>query len=334
MLLDLSAAFDTVDHRILLHRLEHQVGITGIALTWFHSYLSDRSFSVQLGQFSSPPSPFACGVPQGSILGPILFLLYMLPLGPILSKHNISFHTYADDIQLYLPLIPNSNTFQPLLDCLTDIKSWMDTNFLNLNEDKTEIIIFDQHLAPQCNTPDSLISNIRSSAKNLGVIMDSAFKFQKQISSVVKTSFFQLRLLAKVKPYIPPKQLEIAIHSFISTRLDYCNSLYTGIDQYSLKRLQLVQNAAARMLTGTKKFDHITPVLASLHWLPVKQRIDFKVLLFAFKSLNGLAPSYLTELLERHKPNRTLRSAHKCLLTHLDLGVLALNLNLTHYFII
>ena len=128
----------------------------------------------------------------------------MLPLGPILSKHNISFHTYADDIQLYLPLVPDSNSFQPLLDCLLDVKVWMDANFLNLNQNKTEIIIFDQHLAPQCNTPDSLASNIRSSAKNLGVILDSNFKFHTHISSVVKTSFFQLRLLAKVKPYLPP----------------------------------------------------------------------------------------------------------------------------------
>ena len=272
---------------------------------------------MQLGHISSPPSPFTCGVPQGSILGPILFLLYMLPLGPILSKHNISFHTYADDIQLYLPLIPNSNSFQPLLDCLSDIKVWMDANFLNLNQNKTEIIIFDQHLAPQCNTPDSLIPNIRSSAKNLGITLDSAFKFHTHISSVVKTSFFQLRLLAKVKPYLPPKQLEIAIHSFISSRLDYCNSLYTGIDQYSIKRLQLVQNAAARMLTGTKKFTHITPVLATLHWLPVKHRIVFKVLLFVFKSLNGLAPSYLSELLEPYVPPRALRSANKNLLVEL-----------------
>ena len=108
---------------------------------------------------------------------------------------------------------------------------------------------------------------------------------------MVKASFFHLRLLAKVKPYLRPwldqLNLEKVIHAFITSRLDYCNSLYVGIDQAELNRLQLVQNAAAHFLTGTKKREHITPVLSSLHWLPVRYRVDFKIILFVFKSLNG-----------------------------------------------
>ena len=117
-----------------------------------------------------------------------------------------------------------------------------------------------------------------------------------------------------MSPYLPQKQLEMLIHAFISSRLDYCNSLLIGIDQASLRRLQLVQNAAARLLTSTKKREHITPVLASLHWLPVKFRIDFKVLLFVFKSLHSLSPSYLSELIKPYVPNRALRSADQMLL--------------------
>ncbi len=108
--------------------------------------------------------------------------------------------------------------------------------------------------------------------------------------------------MAKVKPFLPRKEFESVIHAFISSRLDYCNTLYVGLDQSSLQRLQLVQNAAARLLTGTKKYEHITPVLASLHWLPVRFKIEFKILLFVFKILNGLVPDYLSELLHVHTP--------------------------------
>ena len=177
------------------------------------------------------------GVPQGSILGPLLFLLYMLPLGPILAKHKIAYHCYADDVQIYLPLEATSHDpFLPLLNCLQDVKAWMDSNFLTLNENKTEILIFDhRHTLPHI---PSLNSNIRPSAKNLGFILDSDFKLDKHISSVVKSSVYQLRIISKLKAYLLRKQLEMVIHAFILSILDYCNSLYVGIDQASLKHLQ------------------------------------------------------------------------------------------------
>ena len=140
VLLHLSAAFDTVDHPTLLARLHQWVGIRGSALQWFSSYLSHRSFSVSIGQHSSSSAPLSCGVPQGSILGPILFSLYMLPLGNII-KDNMSFHFFADDSQLYHPL-RSRDCLQTLLECLKEINDWMGDNFLQLNNSIWEVIIF------------------------------------------------------------------------------------------------------------------------------------------------------------------------------------------------
>lgn len=145
--------------------------------------------------------------------------------------------------------------------------------------------------------------------------MDPQLKLESQICSVVRTSFFHLRQLAKIKHFLARQQFETVIHAFVTTRLDYCNALYFGVSHSSIARLQLVQNAAARLLTGTRKFEHITPILSSLHWLPVHFRIHFKLLLFVFKCLNGAAPLYLSELLCPYNPARSLRSADQLLLS-------------------
>ena len=263
------------------------------------------------------PPPLPLEFPKALSLD-LFFFQYICLLGHIIHKHNLHFHCYADDTQLYVPIkSPTPGSLDSLKACLTDINSWMSKNFLQLNTDKTEIILFGPQKSTQIlkNNLANLSINVKPIAKSLGVLFDSDLNFGAHIKRVVQTCFYQLRNISKIKPFLSRPNLEKLIHAFITSRLDFCNSLYSGVTQKTLSRLQLVQNAAARLLTNTKKRDHITPILASLHWLPVAFRVDFKVLLISFKAQRGLAPSYISELLSPYDPPCGLRSAGKGLLT-------------------
>ncbi|KAI2647011.1 RNA-directed DNA polymerase from mobile element jockey [Labeo rohita] len=198
VLLDLSAAFDTIDHDILIDRLQNYAGIQGQALKWFRSYLSDRYHFVYLNGESSQLSPVKYGVPQGSVLGPLQFSIYLLPLGNNIRKHGIGFHCYADDTQLYISTRPDDTSeLSKLTECVKNVKDWMTNNFLLLNSDKTEIN----------NTQNLLTYNLQldgctvtsTTVKSLGVILDSNLSFENHISHVTKTAFFHLRNIAKLR---------------------------------------------------------------------------------------------------------------------------------------
>ncbi|KAI5628111.1 hypothetical protein C0J50_8255, partial [Silurus asotus] len=193
-------------------------------------------------------------------------------------------------------------------------------NYLLLNSNKTEILLIGpknsiqtlQHLNLHL---DGCSVTTNSTVKDLGVLLDSKLSFKNHINQVTKTAFFHLRNISKLRNMLSISDAEKLVHAFMTSRIDYCNALLGGCPASLINKLQLVQNAAARILTRSRKYDHINdPILSSLHWLPVKFRIDYKLLLLTYKALNGLAPMYLSSLFTRYNLSRSLRSQNSGLL--------------------
>ena len=191
-------------------------------------------------------------------------------------------------------------------------------NKLKLNRGKTELLILSAR-----HRPPPLIDHVdmsgeqiepSTSARNIVVIFDEHMSLEKHVTSTCKACFFHLRNISRIRVCLSLADTEKLVHAFITPKLDNANSLLYGLPKFLIDRLQNVQNAAARVVTRTRKYDHIKPVFKQLHWLPISQRINYKILLLTYKALNGQAPNYLTELLESYVPTRNLRSSSKNLL--------------------
>ena len=319
-MLDLSAAFDTVSHAILLQSLE-AAGVQGTALKWMESYIQDRYQVVVVKGEKSSPEKLDTGVAQGSVLGPLLFCVYTRSLGSLLRSHGVNYHLYADDTQIYVTCDETdiSNGIRLLEECLCAVQVWMTEHKLKLNTNKTEFLVFAsketaRHIHPCVLRVGDDDVKSSCSAKNIGVFMDQSLTCEQQVHHVCRTGYAQLRNLAKVKRFIDRASLETLIHAFITVRIDYCNSLLYGVNDNLIRKLQVLQNACARLITNVSRFDHITPVLIQLHWLPVKDRIAFKILVMTFKCIHGLSPGYLSNLLSHHQSSRPTRSSESLVL--------------------
>lgn len=321
LLLDLSAAFDTVDHTILLTRLNRRLGFKGAVLDWFSSYLSGRKQFVRVNGAQSILHDLTYGLPQGSVLGPLLFLLYTLPLADVIRKHDMGFHLYADDTQLYLSFDSSEEQLahEKIEACTHDIDKWMSDNMLKMNRGKTELLILHarHRLPPEISSVSVCNAAIEpsTSVKNIGVTFDPTMSMENHINVICKSAFFHLRNISRIRKYLSSQSAETLVHAFITTRLDFCNSLLYGLPNQLIQRLQSVQNSAARLISLTTKYEHISPILRELHWLPVQYRIHFKIILLTFKCFNNSAPAYLKDLIEQYVPRRALRSGNKNYLT-------------------
>ncbi|KAI2647987.1 hypothetical protein H4Q32_026596 [Labeo rohita] len=266
------------NHQILLSTLS-SLGITGTPLRWFESYLTDlnresvsepRTLSGRLFQSlgakcekALPPLvDFAIlgknprGVPRGSVLGPLLFSTYTTSLGPIIQAHGFSYHCYADDTQLYLSFQPDDPTVAARISgCLADISEWMKEHHLQLNLAKTELLIFHLFATPT---------------------LQHDFTINYFNNYPIK---FALHNIRKIRPFLTEQATQLLVQALVIFRLDYCNALLAGLPSCTIKPLQMIQNAAARLVFNEPKRAHVTPLFITLHWLPVAARIKFKTLM-------------------------------------------------------
>ena len=325
VLLDLSAAFDTVDHVILLNRLNSNFCISGRVLSWFCSYLHNRSQSVSVNGETPRSFDVKHGVPQGSCLGPLLFILYVSKLFTVVERHLPEVHAYADDTQLYIAFKPEpehaTNAVAAMQACITDIRKWMLMDKLMLNDEKTEFIVIGTRQQLVKVDIDSLCVGHTailpsSEVRNLGGWFDNQLKMVTQINQTCKAAFFHIFNIRRIRKFLSFDTVQTLVNAFVISRLDYCNSILFGLPNTAVQKLQRVQNTAARLICNMHKFDHITPILVKLHWLPVRyRRKNFKILLITFKVIRGLAPKYLSELLTcKTKCNYNLRSSSEVLL--------------------
>ena len=303
LLLDLSAAFDTISHDLLLKKLRNLYGITDTAIKWLQSYLQDRSFNVTVRNGTSENCQLKIGVPQGSILGPLLFILYTKDLEQIVTKYGFSIHLYADDTQVYFTFDVHQDNpdMSAVKSCFLEIKKWMSVNFLKLNDSKTEFIDIGPYISNihQLDLGELSISPV-TKAKNLGFWFDDQLSLDAQINAVSQICYLNQRNLSRIGSKLSHELKVQLVHGNILCFIDYCNSVYSKLTEKNVQKLQKIQNNAVRFiygLYGKRSKEPISPYLKKLHFLPVRFRIKFKLCLLVFKCLNDLAPKYLKDLI-------------------------------------
>ena len=315
VLLDMSKAFDSIRHDILLSKLQNLDFSQG-ALDWFQSYLSNRQQCVRIGDAVSKVLPLEFGVPQGSILGPVLFTIYVNDLLSV-PKRCLS-ASYVDDCKLYLSFSPAElpTSILALNEDLTRISQWCCKNSLLINPDKTKVLavglpqllkklssfsitLFDKEI-----TPVPVV-------KDLGVLLDTRLSYNQHITEIASKCLFKLYQINRIKHLLDRKTLLLVINSFVFSKLQYCSTVWSNTSSSNIDKLQKVQNFAGRIILGLRKYDHISDGLRSLKWLPIREKLILNDATMMHKCINKLVPDYLADMFKSRSQvhNRQTRSS-------------------------
>ena len=314
--LDVSVAFDAIDFGTLCDQAETDFGLTGLAVGWLKSFVTGRTQCIAVGAELSLPRPCLSGVPQGSVLGPLLFSMYVSPVGDVIDAHGLQYHQYADDLQLYTAL--HADDFHDLSHvelCVADVSRWFLLNSLLLNPAKTEAVAFGTRprlrsidLSRRLNI-DGVPIQLAESVRLLGVTLDQTLSFDQHVTEVVRGCNYHLRALRHIRPRLTMECAKSIATSIVGSRLDYCNSLLHGMTQKNFDRLQTVQNNLARTVCQAAWSTDAAELRRSLHWLPIRQRTIYKLAVITYKACVNNTPSYLSSMIEKLVPARVLRSS-------------------------
>ena len=315
LMLDQSAAFDTVDIPILITKLQNDYNIHSDALKWLSSYLLGRTFSVVVNDEESNEVSMEYGVPQGTILAPLLYTMYTADLNKLVENLGLKIHSFADDNNIYMGFKPIDGFSQATLDleaCVKSIRKYMSDNYLKINIAKTQILFcgrpstlslyesrfdeFEHVLGMDCNRSDH--------GKTLGIKIDANLKFDIMIKETCRAGHFKLNKLKNVRQVLDVDIKLTLVKCFILSKIDYCNILLNQANKKQINPLQKLVNAAVRFVYNVRKSTNITSFMKKAHILPVNYRIKYKSSLYVFKILHGQAPPYVSELIHRKPVNR------------------------------
>jgi hypothetical protein len=281
--------------------------------------LSNRFQYVKHGGFSSSQGKILFGVPQGSVLGPLFFTTYISPLAGVIASFGISSHQYADDTQLFISLskLDWNEKIGSMELCLSSVYAWLSSNYLALNTNKTEVILLGT--SKQVGALNSLVGNVdvagssipmSTKFKTLGVTLDQQLSFTDHVQSVTNSCWYHIRALRDIRPLLNTDSATMVALGIVGSRLDYCNSLLYGISAENIGKLQRIQNTLARIVTSSSRWSSSAPLLERLHWLPIEQRIKFKICTVTFKVKHFGQPQYLRDQLTMQPiPIRSTRSS-------------------------
>ena len=296
--LDMSKAFDSVRHDMLLQRISN-LGASPAVYTWFKSYLSDRQQYVRIETTASAPATLSYEIPQGSVLSPFLFNIYTDSLPSVPESCNLE--SYVDDSKTFLSFtLSNMNhSLRQVEEDLYRVFEWCCRNSLLVNPEKTKMLLVGtRELMNQLEAPIHINFMGVTEVKDLGMFLDSHLNYDKHIQALSSSCISKLRQIGRVKHTFDQQTLATIIDTLVMSKINYCSPVWANTSDNNIKKIQLIQNYAARLIAGVSKYDHISPNLSTLGWLTIKEHLVYRDALLTFKSINKIAPPYLCDKFE------------------------------------